>query len=77
MPAMEIDSILLVPNSQAISNIHVVKEMPDILTPIYIYIWYRIVILQNVFGNLYQWLLCIDIYCLSGDRDIYIFVFVI
>ena len=35
MPAMVIDCILLVPNSQAILNIHVVKEMPDILFPIY------------------------------------------
>ena len=38
------------------------------------YIWYRTVTLQQVFGNLYQWLLCIDIYCLSGHRNMYIFV---
>ena len=40
------------------------------------YTWYRTVILQQAFGNLYQWLLCIDIYCLSGHRNMYIFAFV-
>ena len=63
MLAMVFDCILLVPNSQRILKIHVVKKMPDILFPIYI--WYRTVTLQQVFSNLYQWFLCIDICCLQ------------
>ena len=35
MQAMVIDCILLAPYRQAILNIHVVKEIPDILFPIY------------------------------------------
>ena len=75
MLSMVFDYALLVPNSQAILNIHVVRKMPDILLPIYI--WYRTVILLQVFGNLYQGFFCIKINCLSGHRSMYICVFVI
>ena len=39
MPAMVIDCILLVPNSQAILNIFEVKDMPDIIFPIYMILY--------------------------------------
>ena len=41
------------------------------------YIWYSTMILLQVFSNLYQGFLCIDIHCLSGHRNMYICVFVI
>ena len=42
-----------------------------------LYTWYSTMILLQVFSNLYQGFLCIDIYCLSGHRNMYICVFVI
>ena len=60
MPAMVINCILLVPTAKRFWIFMWWKRCRIFFSP---YIWYRTVILQQAFCNLYQWLLCIDIYC--------------
>ena len=74
MPAMVIDCTQLVPTAKRFWIFMWWKRCRIFFSP---YIWYRTVILLQVFGNLYQWLLCIDFYCRSGQRNMYIFAFVI
>ena len=73
MSAIVINFILLAPTAKRFWIFMWWKRCRIFFSP---YIWYRTVILQQAFGNLYQWLLCIDIYCLSGHRNMYIYAFV-